>query len=193
MRHSAGFVLALVLAAPPTAQAFLGFGDVSFDPAAHAELVRIYEQALALYRITREQVRRTREVANFVHAAETDRTVFLKTPLRPLLRRALSLGHAEIPARITDIASDYRRVKTSVAALVALTRATRRIVVRLDSVMPGTQAGTSVVARNTALLAMFAASRAADAQAKKLAGEHAIERQAKAMHSLASIYQAMGR
>ncbi|MHB1511694.1 MAG: hypothetical protein ACYCTF_10260 [Acidiferrobacter sp.] len=59
-RLGVGLVLWVVATVP--AWAFLGVGDVTFDPPVHAELVSLLDQTLAIYRTAVREVRRLQAV-----------------------------------------------------------------------------------------------------------------------------------
>lgn len=189
MKTAAAAGLIVVLAMPAPAQAFLGFGDVSFDPAAHAELVKLYQEALQLYRLTRQEVQRAGEISRFIRTAESDRRIIRGQPLGPLLRDAFRMPVG--PGKGSP-GNEYRRLVVSARRLDRVRRTALRDLSVLDRLMPGTQHSASLIARSTALLATLAAGREERAARRRAAVLHALRRNEAASARLPSVYRALG-
>lgn len=190
MRSTAVLCLICVSAMPVPALAFLGFGDVSFDPAAHAELVKLYEEALQLYRLTQKEVERAGEIRRFIRAAESDRSVIRTHRVGPLLRDALRVtGHA---AATRGRQEAYRQLAGAMRRVAQIRALSVQDLSLLDRIIPGTQHSASLIARSTALLATFAAGREERALRRRMAINRAVQRGHAAATRLQSVYRAIG-
>lgn len=198
-RHVWAAALIALLCSAPAAHAFLGFGDVSFDPAAHAELVKLYVELLHLYRLAREQVRRAQQIRHLLEVANRTRrrrhpgnlgslifalgqvsgaplqeAEYAPLPVGPHLRRAYAAA-----------VERYRRAAVAV-------QGARNAVRSLDSWLPAEQKSSAIAAQSTSALVAFAAARDARRRAHALLLMRAESHSDRRASDLTALYQALG-
>lgn len=201
-----GAALVLWLGAIAPAWAFLGVGDVTFDPPVHAELVSLFEQTMAIYRTALREVRRLHTVESTLREANRDARVIASGDLARYEDRGLPTGLPRgLKALLADggaaaaDASDYSgylRQQAGRFARLSRLRWLRRGArgdARLSATSLGVRTSGEVTARSTATLAELAAARARSGERRAI--RHAAERR-NARHlpqEAASLYRAFGR
>ncbi|MDA8391021.1 MAG: hypothetical protein M0Z76_09885 [Gammaproteobacteria bacterium] len=205
MRGLVWILLLWLLACPPCA-AFLGVGDVTFDPAVHAELVTLYEQAVRLYRSTLRQISRLRQIHSALQSAQANVHRVLNTSLLrytvktlpvsvpPVLVRLVQTmpqGNAPAHQTLLYFQRQLRRLQR-VARLRILKRGVRADVGEAASDL-GVRTSGDITAQSTATLAALAA------QAARTRAQRALRRAAERRNGsrvsvqTAAIYAALGR
>lgn len=202
MKCRIALVAVLLLFTAPHAQAFLGIGDVSFDPASHAELVKLYVELLHLYRTAREQVDRERQISHLLHEAERTRRLRHPERLERLMARftqasGLSLSRLSItgvlpPGTGMRLRRRYRQATQGYWQAVGLARATQRALSPLGVQMPGEQKSAAIVARSASLLATFAAERVVRRRRRHLQALVSQGRADRRRRDLVGLYGALG-
>ncbi len=201
-----GWVVLVWLFACAPCEAFLGVGDVTFDPAVHAELVTLYQQASRLYKGTLQQISRLRQIHAALQSAQKNvRRVLngsllrytaktLLVPLPPVLVRLL-----QAPPRAGALASRMHRYVQKqlrrlqrVARLRVLGRGVRANVGEAAHDLGARRSG-DITAESTATLAALAA------QAARARARHAVRQAARRRNAArvsvqtAAIYAALAR
>lgn len=190
-------VVSLLLCAVAPAHAFLGIGDVSFDPATHLELVKLYTEALRLYHVAREQVRRERDIAETIRAAQRDRRAIRHSNFGALMRASDRLLSGGERALSPGGASDHgvtRYVRQSRRALESLARLHTEAVSglrALDGISPGARRSESVIARATSLLAALATAHAERRGLRSVAEHAATARAHDRLRRVEAVYRSM--
>ncbi len=200
-----GAAALLWLGAIAPAWAFLGVGDVTFDPPVHAELVSLLDQTLAIYRTALREVRRLQTVESTLREANRDARVIANGDLARYeeqgLPAGLPRGLKSLLAR-TGAASDnasayggYLRQQARRFGRLARLRWLRRGVrrdARLSATSLGVRTSGEVTARSTATLAGLAARRARSRERRAI--RHAAERRnaRRLPREAASLYRAFG-
>lgn len=190
-------VVSLLLCTVSPAKAFLGIGDVSFDPAAHLELVKLYTEALRLYRVAREQLRRERDIAETIRAAQRDRRAIRRTNFGALMRASDRLLSGGEQGLFPDGASDHgvtRYVRKSRRALQSLAKLHTAAVSglrALDGISPGARRSESVIARATSLLAALATAHAERRGLRRVAEHAAAARAHDRLRHVEAVYRSM--
>jgi len=85
-----GLLLWLLGIAP--AMAFLGIGDITFDPPVHAEIISLFNQTLAIYHQILSEVHSVQAVQSTLRTAEQDVTVVTNGGLARYERAAMPSG-----------------------------------------------------------------------------------------------------
>ncbi len=189
-----------------TALAFLGVGDVTFDPPVHAELISLFNQTLAICRTARDELRRMEAVQQILKNAQNDAKGIANGSLLRYETNTLPVG---IPGALgTDLglAQGFARSGTDVGwyyhqqirrfheleRLHWLVRGTGEDV-RLAATPIGEKTSGDVTAQATATLAALAATNARSAQRRAIrrAAERRNERNLP-MRARA-LYQAFGK
>ncbi len=200
-----GVGLVLWVAAIAPAWAFLGVGDVTFDPPVHAELVSLLDQTLAIYRTALREVRRLQTVEATLREANRDARAIANGDLVHYEERGLPHGLPQgLRALLADTgaaadnAGDYGGYLRQqahrfgrLARLRWLRRGVRRDA-RLSATSLGMRTSGEVTARSTATLADLAAVRARSRERRAI--RRAAERR-NARHlprEAASLYRAFG-
>lgn len=164
-----------------TAPAFLGVGDVTFDPPVHAELMSLFNQTLEICRTARDELRRMEAVQQILRNAQRDAKgiangSLLRYETNPLpagIPGALGvdLGWARGVARSkSDVGWYYRqqvRRFHELARLDWLVRGTGEDI-RLAATPIGEKTSDDVTAQATATLAALAAANARSAQRRAI-------------------------
>ncbi len=190
-------IVSLLLCTVSPANAFLGIGDVSFDPAAHVELVKLYTEALRLYHVAREQVRRERDIAEAIRAAQRDRKAIRGSNFGALMRNSDRLLSGGERALFSDGSSDHgasryiRKSRLALESLAKLHSAVMSGLRALDGISPGARHSESVIARATSLLAALATAHAERRGLRRVAEHAAAARAHDRLRRVEAIYQSM--
>ncbi|MHB1951401.1 MAG: hypothetical protein ACYCQK_08000 [Acidiferrobacteraceae bacterium] len=199
--HRVIVAICLLLGSMAPAYAFLGIGDVSFDPAAHLELVKLYAEGLRLYHVALEQLRRERDIARAIRSAQRDRRAIRHSDFGALLHDSDRLISAAQAVSGTDIptagfrrstARYLRRSKTALQSLSKLHSAAVAGLQALDGLSPGTRRSESVIARATSLLAALATAHAERGALKRVAEHAAAALSHDRLRRVETVYRSMG-
>ncbi len=188
-----------------SASAFLGVGDVTFDPPVHAELITLLHQAVAIYRSVLSEVRRLKAVESTLRNAQRDAKVIANGSIARYAQQRLPgglpqgfaqiLGTADAAAHETTNYSSYLNQQLGrfedLARLHWLGRGTDQDL-GLSATNLGARTSRDVTARSTAALAALAAGRARSEERRAI--RRAAERR-NARHlpqEAASLYRAFG-
>lgn len=164
-----------------SALAFLGVGDVTFDPPVHAELISLFNQTLAICRTAKDELRRMQAVQQILKNAQRDAKgiangslLRYETNTLPIgIPKGLSadLGAAQGLARSgLDVGWYYQqqvRRFHELERLHWLVRGTGEDV-RLAATSIGEKTSGDVTAQATATLAALAAASARSAQRRAI-------------------------
>lgn len=168
--------------------AFLGVGDITFDPAVHAELVTVYQQLLALYHTAMAQIRRVRAMEQTLRAAQanartivngsfaryiTDVNVSLHSPALLHILRTAHMVPAAGDRLITYYTNQVRRL-TALSRLQALNHGVQHNVSMVATAI-GERTSSQITAQSTAALAALAvrqARRAEQRAVRRAAARH---------------------
>ncbi len=180
MKNSLYAVLLWILGTG-TALAFLGVGDVTFDPPVHAELISLFNQTLELCRTAQDELRRMEAVQQILKNAQRDAKgvvngSLLRYETNPLpagipVALKADLGWAQSLARSgSDVGWYYRqqiRRFHELTRLNWLVRGTREDI-RLAATPIGEKTSGDVTAQATATLAALAAENARSVQRRAI-------------------------
>ncbi len=179
-------VLSLLASAP--CQAFLGVGDITFDPAVHTELLTMYQQAMRLYQTTIRQLDRLNRIQSALQSAQANIHRVLNTQLVQYAQKTLTLavppGLSRLLRAPATILSSARRTilyydgqlhrLARAARLRILSHGVRANVSKAASDL-GVRSSGDITAQSTATLASLAAQRArqgARRAVRRAAGRH---------------------
>ncbi|AWP22248.1 hypothetical protein C4901_01840 [Acidiferrobacter sp. SPIII_3] len=204
MKKARAVLLLWVLGVTP-AGAFLGVGDVTFDPPVHAELMTLFHQTIAIYRTVLSEVHRLQAVESTLRGAQRDAKSIANGNLARYAQRRLPrglphglrrlLGTTDAAAHEARDAMAYAHQQSrrfgSLARLHWLGRGVRQDL-RLSATNLGARTSNDVTARSTATLATLAAkrARARERQAIRRAAERHNARHLP--EEAASLYRAFG-
>ncbi|MHB8254179.1 MAG: hypothetical protein ACYDEV_10890 [Acidiferrobacter sp.] len=155
------------------ALAFLGVGDITFDPPVHAELISLFDQTLAIYHTVLSEVRRMQAVEDTLKSAQRDVRVITNGGLARYENRALPVGiplpigaYLRTARRVVQTGSDLQgyyqqqaRRFGRLSRLKWLARGTGKDV-SLSATSLGVKTSGDVTAQSTATLATLASDRA---------------------------------
>lgn len=199
-RHAS--LLVVMLCAAPSAQAFLGIGDVSFDPASHAELVKLYMEIIDLYHVAREQLGRERQISRLIRDAERMRRTRHPGHLIDLVTRFVKVAGLSLPpAAPTDslptmvgpvLRQRYRMAARGYQEALRFAKAARQSLQPLALTVPGEQRSDAIVARSTSMLVAFAANQDASRQRDRVLALKDQSRNAHRSRDLVGLYDALG-
>lgn len=180
MKNSFYAVLLWVLGTT-TAAAFLGVGDVTFDPPVHAELISLFNQTLAIVRTARNELRRMEAVQQILKNAQRDAKAIANGSL---LRYEMNTLPAGIPTTVgadlglarglarsgTDLGWYYQQQIHRFRALERLHWLARGAGkdVGLAATSIGEKTSEDVTAQATSTLAALAAANARSAQRRAI-------------------------
>jgi len=200
------YVVALWILSSGSAFAFLGVGDITFDPPVHAELISLFDQTMAIYRTTIRELHRMQAVEATLRSAQRDAKAITNGNIMRYEDMAVPVG---IPSSVgrylgavqgitqttTDLSGYYRQQVQRANELVRLkwlVRGTNQDV-RLSATRLGEKTSNNVTAQSAATLATLAAQRAQSA--KRRAIRHAAERrnERRLPEQAVSLYQAFGQ
>lgn len=194
MRRAALIVLVSLCASAPC-RAFLGVGDITFDPAVHAELITMYQQALRLYRNTIREIVRLDAIRTALQSAQANVHRVLDAPLAQYAAGGLALPPAF--ASLTRVSSDGHP-----GGVVGYYRHQLR---RLRGLSRGAHAGAAtaagdlgvrtsndITAQSTATLAVLATQRARAHTRHALRRAEARRNDQRIASETAAVYAALG-
>ncbi len=203
-KRTYGMIVLWVLGTAP-AFAFLGVGDVTFDPPVHAELISLFDQTVAIYHSIVSEVRRMQAVESTLRNAERDAKTIANGNLARYEERGLPagmphglrglLGATSAAAHGVSGYGGYLHQQLRrfgrLARLRWLDRGAAQDL-RLSATSLGARTSGDVTARSTAALAALAAGRARERERRAI--RRAAERR-NARHlpeEAASLYRAFG-
>ena len=205
MKKARAVIVLWVLGALP-AWAFLGVGDVTFDPPVHAELITLFHQTIAIYRTVLSEAHRLQAVETTLRNAQRDAKSIANGNLARYAERRLPHGLPHGLRRFlgtTDAAAHEARGGVAyvhqqsrrfgrLARLRWLGRGVRQDL-GLSARNLGARTSGDVTARSTAALATLAAKRAR-AQERQAIRRAAERRNARHLpEEAASLYRAFGK
>ncbi len=205
MKKTCAAMVLWVLGAAP-ASAFLGVGDVTFDPPVHAELMTLFHQTIAIYRSVLSEVHRLQAVELTLRAAQRDvKTIadgnlaryeerrlprYLPHGLRGLLGATDAAAH-----KARDYNAYLHQQLRRFGRLTRLRWLGRGVGqgLKLSATNLGARTSSNVTARSTAALAALAA-RQARTQERRAIRRAAEQRNARHLPAeAASLYRAFGQ
>ena len=201
-----GAAMLLWISATAPAWAFLGVGDVTFDPPVHAELVSLFEQTLAIYRTALREVRRLQTVESTLREANRDARLIANGDLARYEEQGLPaglpqglkalLGRTGAASAKASAYGGYLRQQAHRFGRLTRLRWLRRGVrqdARLSATSLGIRTSGEVTARSTATLAGLAARRARSRERRAI--RRAAERRnaRRLPREAASLYRAFGK
>ncbi|HUW97647.1 MAG TPA: hypothetical protein VMV40_02235 [Acidiferrobacter sp.] len=175
------WVAVLWAACSGSASAFLGIGDVTFDPPVHAELISLFDQTMAIYRTTMSELHRMEAVEAALQTAQRDVKAITNGNLIHYEETAMPVG---IPPSIgqyfdaaqgitqtaTDLSGYYQQQVRRVQQLTRLNwlvRATSEDA-RLSATRLGAKTSGDVTAQSSATVATLAVQSAQSMQARAI-------------------------
>lgn len=184
--------------------AFLGVGDITFDPAVHAELVSLYEQAMGLYQQVIRQTDRLRMIDNTIRAAQRDEKIIANTHLAhwqtviwpsvlPAPVRTDLIRWQAAEQKATRWQSFYKSQVDQLqqwAHFHALDSGGQHNLA-LASTRLGEKTSSLVTAQSTATLAVVSAQHAENRKLREVTRARAVQHMAQVPARVASIYAAM--
>jgi hypothetical protein len=105
MKRILVFISALVVACP--AHAFLGVGDITFDPSTYGEVVKQYEQVVKLYEAAKQQIDSLAKIEKTIKDAQTAYD---------------TLSHADMKSVAAGLTPNTNNVKTAAQLRAELAR-----------------------------------------------------------------------
>ena len=204
MKTARAVLVLWVLGAAP-AGAFLGVGNITFDPPVHAEILTLFHQTIAIYRTVLSEVHRLQAVESTLRSAQRNAKSIANGNLARYAQRRLPrglphglrafLGATDAAAHKAHDAMAYVHQQSRrfgrLARLHWLGRGVRQDL-RLSATNLGARTSGDVTARSTAALAALAAkrARAREQQAIRRAAERHNARHLP--EEAASLYRAFG-
>lgn len=211
-RHTLyAFGVGLLLASAP-AYAFLGFGDITYDPSNHAELMSIYEQVVKTYRLTTQQLEKANQIAATLERAQNSVQVIKNTNLHTLAQQFApgsdvrdAQGLAKISALQASLEQEQSTASSNVGyyqAQINRLAALKRLValqgasaqgMQQSSMALGEADSSRVTAQSTATLAALATLQVQHQTGASVANAQAAHRQDTFIGRTASLYRAVGQ
>ncbi|MHB1566386.1 MAG: hypothetical protein ACYCXG_06675 [Acidiferrobacter sp.] len=201
LRHA----LALWFLATAPCYAFLGVGDITFDPAVHAELIAVTQQLLALYHTTMAQVERMRAMEQTLRQAQADTRTIVNgsfahyaagvdvLPIPPALMRALRTTDPSATAghRLISYYDDQMQRLHALSGLQTLRHGVQRNIGRAATAI-GEKTSGQITAQSTTALAALAVRQARRAEQRAVRHAAARHNDARLPRQARALYRTLG-
>lgn len=206
MKHGWMTAAALWILSGGTAHAFLGVGDITFDPPVHAELISVFRETLALYRAALSEVRRLQEVEAAVRSAQRDINAISNGSLLRYEVATVPTGVPRGMARYLGVARGMARTGININAYYQ--QQLRRFQnlsrlrwlgggagkdLKLSATRLGERTSADVTAQSTAALATLAVARAKSQQRRAIRRAAERRNQRNLPARAAALYRAFGK
>lgn len=206
MKKTIAFVVCLAFTAP--AHAFLGIGDVTFDPSTYGEVVKQYEQMMKLYENAKGQLDKLASIEKTINdaqtAAQTLGSFNLKTATSALRQNTNSIkSAADLRAAVANteggVANNASYVQyqlyqiNQLDQLAALQKASADNAQQAASKGTSTATSQAIAAQSSATLAALAAAqeqrRIQEETQRGISAKAALDN----MKNSGKVYEAMGK
>lgn len=200
-------VLSLVVSTP--AHAIWGVGDISFDPTTYAEVAKMYDQTVKLYKTTKDQLKTLDDVRTTLLEAKEGVDALQNFDLQKTAKSlkgdgldgkdnkigALRGEMSTLEGKLGGTSSYLQYQKQRIANLETLDMLQGESAKNLDKASSKTsaEANSKITAQSTSILATLAAAEEKRKQEQDMAAAHDMQQRRELAGGASKLYDAIGK